>query len=66
MAQIQQYLKMESQEEKAFLILKHQRENEQKEVLRKKMKEFDNAKADKKYQKIESNYSRYKSLLIIL
>jgi len=59
MSQIQQYLKMESQEEKAFLILKHQRENEQKEVLRKKMKEFDIAKLDKKYHNIESNFSRY-------
>jgi DNA-binding transcriptional MerR regulator len=58
MSQIQQYLKMESQEEKAFLILKNQRENEQKEVLRKKMKEFDSAKQDKKYQTVESSFKR--------
>ncbi len=57
MSQIQQYLKMESQEEKAYLIVKHQRENEQKEVLRKKMKEFDDEKASKKYAKIESSYT---------
>jgi len=56
MSLIQQYLKMESQEEKAFLILKNQRENEQKEVLRKKMKEFEKEKQDKRFQKIESNY----------
>jgi hypothetical protein len=48
---------MESQEEKAFLILQKQRENEQKEILYKKMKEFDQQKKEKKYQNsIESNF----------
>ena len=47
MSQIQQYLKMESQEEKAFLIMQKQKEIENKEVLNKKMKEFEKMKNDK-------------------
>lgn len=40
---------MESQEAKAFQLLQLQKENEQKEVLRKKMKEFDKQRSEKKY-----------------
>jgi hypothetical protein len=59
MSQIQQYLKMESQEEKAFLIMQKQKEIENKEILNKKMKEFEKLKNDKKYSNYGSSTSRY-------
>lgn len=48
--QIQQCLKMDSQEEKAFIQLQRQRENEAKENFKKKMKEYEKSKKDKNYQ----------------
>jgi hypothetical protein len=50
LTQIQQCLKMDSQEEKAFLQLQRQRENEAKENFKKKMKEYEKSKKDKNYQ----------------
>jgi hypothetical protein len=41
---------MDSQEEKAYLQLQRQRENEAKENFKKKMKEYEKSKKDKNYQ----------------
>ena len=48
--QIQQCLKMDSQEEKAFLQLQRQRDNEAKENFKKKMKDYEKSKKDKNFQ----------------
>ena len=48
---------MDSQEEKAFIQLQRQRENEAKENFKKKMKEYEKSKKDKNYH--QTGISRY-------